>query len=74
MDQKGQEVLEAALTLPEDDRATIVAALLHTLPPEPNDWDEDELASELDRRLEEALSDPGATISWSELKNGLMMT
>ena len=49
MDQKGQEVLQAALTLPEDDRATIVEALLQTLPPEPNDWDEKELASELDQ-------------------------
>jgi putative addiction module component (TIGR02574 family) len=68
MDQKGQEVLEEALKLSEDDRATIAGALLQTLPSEPNDWDEDELASELDRRLEEALSDPTATISWSELK------
>ena len=74
MDQKGQEVLEAALTLPEDVRATIAEALLQTLPPEPNDWDDDKLAPELDRRLEESLSDPAATISWSDLKNGLMMT
>ncbi len=68
MDQKGQELLEAALKLPEDDRAMIAEALLQTLASEPNDWDEDELASELDRRLDEALSDPAATISWSELK------
>jgi putative addiction module component (TIGR02574 family) len=74
MDQKGREVLEAALKLPQDARATIAEALLQTLPPEPNDWDEDELVSELDRRLEEALNDPASTISWSDLKNGLMMT
>jgi putative addiction module component (TIGR02574 family) len=68
MDQKSRELLEAALTLSEDDRASIAEALLQTLPPEPDDWDDDELASELDRRLEEALSDPTATVPWSELK------
>jgi putative addiction module component (TIGR02574 family) len=68
MNQKGQEVLEAALTLPEDERAMIAEALLQTLPPGPNDWDEDELANELDRRLEEALRDPTATIPWSAPK------
>ncbi len=68
MDQESQEVLEAALTLPEDARAAIAEALLQTLPPEPKDWDEDELASELDRRFEEALNDPASTISWSELE------
>jgi putative addiction module component (TIGR02574 family) len=66
MNPKSQEVLEATLTLPEDDRATIVEALLQTLSPEPNDWDKDELASELDRRLDEALSDLAVMISWSE--------
>jgi putative addiction module component (TIGR02574 family) len=69
MDQKGQELLETALTLPEDDRATIVEALLQTLPPEPDEWDDDELALELGRRLEDALSDPATTVPWSELKN-----
>jgi putative addiction module component (TIGR02574 family) len=68
MDQNGQQVLEAALALPENDRAMIAEALLQTLPPDPSDGDEEELASELDRRLEEALSDPTATIPWSELK------
>jgi putative addiction module component (TIGR02574 family) len=68
MDQKGQEVLEAALKLPDDARAMIAEALFQTLAPESNEWDEDELVSELDRRLEEALSDPTATIPWSELK------
>jgi putative addiction module component (TIGR02574 family) len=68
MDQKSRELLEAALTLPEDDRASIAEALLQTLPPEPDEWDDQELASELDRRLEEALSDPSSTVSWTDLK------
>ena len=74
MDQKGQKVLEAALKLPEDVRATIAEALFQTLPPELNDGDDDELASKLNRRLAEALIDPTTMIPWSELKNGLMMT
>ncbi|MHB1561715.1 MAG: addiction module protein [Isosphaeraceae bacterium] len=69
MDQKSREVLEAALSLPEDQRASIAEALLRTLPPESDDWEEDdELASELDRRLQEALDDPSSTVSWTELK------
>jgi putative addiction module component (TIGR02574 family) len=69
MNQKSRELIEAALTLPEDDRASLVEALLETLPPEPDDWVDDELALELDRRLEEALNDPSTTVPWSELKN-----
>ncbi len=68
MDPKGQEVLEAALALPEDDRARIVEILLQTLSVETDEWDNDELASVLDGRLEEALSDPTSTVPWSDLK------
>ena len=48
--------------------ASIAEALLQTLPPESARWDDDELASELDRRLDEALSDPSSTVSWTDLK------
>jgi putative addiction module component (TIGR02574 family) len=68
MDKKSQQVLEAALSLPEEQRASIVEALLQTLPSESDEWDDDELASELDRRLEEALGDPSSTVSWTDLK------
>ena len=68
MDETSRLVLEAALRLPEDQRASIAGALLETLPPESEEWDEDELASELDRRLEETLSDPSSTMSWTDLK------
>ena len=69
MDDKCQEVLEAALSLPEDHAQSLVEALLHTLPSGSDEWDDDELASELDRRLEEALDDPSSTVSWTELKD-----
>jgi putative addiction module component (TIGR02574 family) len=69
MNEKSREVLEAALSLPEEQRASLVGALLETLPSETDEWDDDELASELDRRLEEALRDPSATVSWADLKN-----
>ena len=68
MDEKSRRVLEAALSLPDEQRASIAEALLRTLPPDPDEWDEDELASELDRRLDEALNDPSSTVSWTDLK------
>jgi putative addiction module component (TIGR02574 family) len=68
MDEKSRQVLEAALSLPEEQRASIAGALLETLSPESDEWEDDELASELDRRLEEALGDPSSTVSWTDLK------
>jgi putative addiction module component (TIGR02574 family) len=68
MDETSRQILEAALNLPEEQRATIAEALLQTLPPEPDVRDDDELASELDRRLDEALNDPTSTMSWADLK------
>ncbi len=50
----------------------IAEASFQTLTPESNEWDEDEFVSELDRRLEEALSDPTTTMSWAELKQTLV--
>ncbi len=69
MDEKSREVLEAALSLPDNQRASLVAALLETLPPETDEWDDEEMASELDRRLDEALRDPSSTVSWADLRN-----
>jgi putative addiction module component (TIGR02574 family) len=68
MDDNSRQVLEAALSLPEDQRASIVAALLESLPPDSDEWDDDELATELDRRLDEALADRSSTMSWTDLK------
>jgi putative addiction module component (TIGR02574 family) len=69
MDPKSRDVLDAALGLPEADRATIAERLLATLAPETDFLADDELAAELDRRLEEAVNEPGATVPWSVLRD-----
>jgi putative addiction module component (TIGR02574 family) len=62
MDTNSQAVLETALALPEAERAEIAAELLATLGPEDSTMADDELAAELERRLEECRHDPTATI------------
>ena len=44
--------------------------MIATLSPEdPELWDDDELAAELDRRSVESRDNPSATVSWSELRD-----
>ena len=69
MDPKCRDLLHAALELPEADRAIIAERLLETLSPDNADPFDDELAAELNRRLDESLNDPSTLISWNELKN-----
>ena len=71
MDPKCRFLLNAALDLPEGERAIIAERLLETLSPEDADPVEDDLVVELDRRLDEARNDPASTISWVELKDEL---
>jgi len=63
-----QAVLDAALALPEVDRALLVERLLETLSPEPDDLSDDELYAELERRSAEFDRGTAGAISWSELK------
>jgi putative addiction module component (TIGR02574 family) len=70
MDPKCRAVLDAALELPQDARAIIAEMLLATLSPEEDETSDDDLASELDRRLEESVRDPASTVAWSELRDG----
>jgi putative addiction module component (TIGR02574 family) len=70
MDPKCRAVLEAALELSQDDRAIIAEMLLATLSPEEDETSDDDLASELDRRLDESVRDPSSTVAWSELRDG----
>ncbi len=67
MEPKCRDLLNAALELPEGERAIIAERLLETLSPEDADPFEDDLVGELDRRLEESRNDPSSTISWNEL-------
>jgi putative addiction module component (TIGR02574 family) len=69
MDSNSRSVLEAALALPEPDRAWIARELLSTLGPDVEDLTDDELADELTRRLDEALRDPTATLPWAEVRD-----
>jgi putative addiction module component (TIGR02574 family) len=69
MDPKCPIVLDAALALSEDDRAIIAQTLLETLSPEDAELVDDELAAELDVRLEEFRNAPSTTVRWSELRD-----
>lgn len=67
MDPDNQTVFNAALALPEAERIVLVQRLLETLSPEANVLEE-ELAEELERRLEEAQEGRADPIPWSELE------
>ena len=59
------EIEKLALGLPERDRATLIASLLHSLPPILDD--EDEGIAEAPRRDAEMDADPSLAISFEEL-------
>jgi putative addiction module component (TIGR02574 family) len=67
MDEKCLSILEAALALPEEQRALLVERLLETLSPEGEDELDDELAAELERRLADYHENGGA-IPWEQVK------
>ena len=69
MGTNGRELLDAVLALPEADRALLAEALLDTLAPDLDAASDDALEAELDRRFAEAIRDPAATVSWSELRD-----
>lgn len=69
MTQRASTVLADALNLPENERALIAEKLLATLSPEVEDQLDDELAEELNRRLEEYKRDPSSAVRWEDLKN-----
>jgi putative addiction module component (TIGR02574 family) len=69
MNSQTQAILDAALALPEVERALLVERLLETLSPEPDQRTEEELAAELDRRFAEFQQDPSVAIPWSKVKD-----
>lgn len=62
-----QAVVDAALTLPEAERAEVLR-LMDTLPPEADELDEEQLLAELHRRRDEVRTGTVEGIPWSELK------
>jgi hypothetical protein len=63
------EVQAGAMTLPEDERATLVADLLATLPAVLSDIDDG--SNEAKRRIEDMKSNPDSRRSWGQIKASL---
>ncbi len=63
------EIQAGALTLPEDERASLVADLLASLPAVLSDVDDGSL--EAKRRIMEMKSDPSSRRSWDQIKASL---
>jgi putative addiction module component (TIGR02574 family) len=68
MTPQSQSIFDAALALPEAERALLVERLLETLSPEPAELTVDQLEAELDRRFAEYQRDPSVGIPWPEIK------
>ena len=68
MTQTAQQLLEAVLQLPQDERATIAARILETLPPPEGIWSIDDPGFE--EELERRANDPEPGIPWSQLRQG----
>ena len=67
---QNQPIFDAALALPESERALLVERLLESLSPEPDELTDDELFDELERRraeVEQRLTKP---IPWAEVRFG----
>jgi putative addiction module component (TIGR02574 family) len=69
MNADPQAILDAALALPEADRAMIAERLFESLPADDVDrMSDEELEAELERRAEEHAKDPSVAIPWSEFR------
>lgn len=69
MSEKANEVLEAAMRLPEEERAEVAAQLLETFAPLPED--DPEMAAEIARRIAEMDSGAVKPIPWEEVRQRL---
>ena len=67
MPRSSQAIFEAALALPEAERALLVERLLESLPPELEALTDDELGAELERRSADFERGTADAIPWSEL-------
>jgi putative addiction module component (TIGR02574 family) len=74
MGPKAQRVLEAALALPEDERADVVGALLESLDGPADEGVEEAWADEIKRRIEDVESGAVKTIPWEEARKHLWQT
>ena len=68
MNSQTQAVLDAALALPEAERAELVDRLLESLPPEIEGFTDDEFYAELERRSAEIEQGIVKPIPWSDVR------
>jgi putative addiction module component (TIGR02574 family) len=64
-----QAVFDAALALPDQERAALAQLLLESLSEQGDETGEEELLAELDRRRAEAQGNPGDAVPWSQLRD-----
>lgn len=63
-----QAIFNAALALPEADRAVLAERLLESLSPEPDELSDEEWLAELERRSADFERGTAEAVPWSELK------
>ena len=68
MSPETQSLYQAALALPEAERALLVERLLESLPPEQDELTDDELYAELERRRADVEEGRVKPIPWSEVR------
>ena len=68
MTAQTQALLDAALALPEAERALLADRLYESLLPDQDTLTDDQLFAELERRDAEAEIDPSVLIPWSDLE------
>jgi len=64
MSANTKALFEAALALPETERALLADQLWGSLPPDLELLTDDQVFAELERRHREAENDPAATVPW----------
>lgn len=70
MKDEGRDILHAAVALPERQRIRLIHGLLASLT-NPDEFWEQQLADELNRRHKEVMEGTADPISWEELKKQL---
>jgi putative addiction module component (TIGR02574 family) len=71
MSDRFEDILKAALSLPEMQRVLLIDELVESLPPETGPYSDEEITAELERRWAEFEKDPSLAIPWSEVKRRL---
>jgi putative addiction module component (TIGR02574 family) len=71
MSNTAQQPLQAAMQLPEEDRAELTAQLLESFAPLPGDEDSAQISAEIERRIAELEGAVVTPVSWEEVRKRL---